>query len=188
MHWLPNTQTLLMGGIEGALFRADVETGQVSKLASPYFSALPEGASTSSAVEGLAVSPDGTEVAIYMGMGSIRWPNSGSLKEDEQWLARLGTAVEIRSIADGHLAARMPGASNFGGTDMVWDRRNRFIAVAGRDALAFWSPHREAVTFMAHGEIGRIVRFSENQAGTLLAVSGQNQLRLFRIEERSNAR
>jgi hypothetical protein len=123
-----------------------------------------------------------------MGMGRIKWPKPDGHKEDEQWLAGLGTAVEIRSIADGHLAARMPGASNFGGTDMVWDRRNRFIALAGHDALAFWSPHREAVTFMAHGESGGVIRFSEKQAGTLLAVSGHNQLRIFRIEERSNAR
>lgn len=180
----PGSQVLLLGGYDGVLRALDIKTGDLRELARPYTTTFPGGGGEDAAVDGLVPAPDGKSVALFKTSGAIR-PSPGTNKIDmdaaKKWEEALGTTVEIRSTDDGRLLDRMPG-QEMGVDEVAWDPRDRFIAVAGRDALFLWRRQGGAPAIRTYDESGRR-SLAINGDGTRLALAAANGVRIFRIEE-----
>jgi WD40 repeat protein len=185
IRWLPGARALLLGGFDGALRLADMTTGEIRELAKPYTTVFPTGGSAWGRVDGLVPSPDGKSVAIFLTSGGIKPdPDTGTInmKAAQKWEEGLGTTVEIRSIDDGRLLDSMPGPET-GVVGLVWDPRNRFIAVAGRDALIIWGRESGALAVRTYDDPGIPHRLSLTKDGTRLALTTGRGIRIFRIQE-----
>jgi hypothetical protein len=185
MRWVSAAQALLLGSYDGVLRRADVATGGVRELARPYTTSFPAGGGANGSIEGLVPAPDGKSVAIFMSGGGI-YPAPGSNTIDQeaarQWREELGTTVEIRSLDDGRLLERMPGP-DAGAVDAAWDPRDRFIAIAGRDALFLWARRDDAQAIMTFDDPGTLHSLAITPDGGRLALTTRGGVRIFRIEE-----
>jgi WD40 repeat protein len=185
LRWLPGAHALLLGGYDGVLRLADLTTGDIHELATPFTTVLPTGGSASGWVDGLVLSPDGKSVAIFKTSGGIKPdPDTGTIDMDaaRKWDQTLGTTVEIRSVDDGKLLDKMPGPEA-GVVGLVWDPHNRFIAVAGRDALILWQRRSGALAFRTYDDPGILHRLSITNDGTRLALTTSRGIRIFRIED-----
>jgi len=185
LRWLPGGQKLLVGDFDGVLGVVNITTGDVGKLATPYAAVFPEGGSQSGWVKGLVLSPDGKSVAIFG--EEARGPETGAngrldVKAWKKWEEALGTTVEIRSVDDGRLLDRMPGPEA-GVVALAWDSRDRFIAVAGRDALMLWRRQNGALTHLYYSP-GITHGLSISPEGTWLALTTTGGVQIFRIEEK----
>jgi WD40 repeat protein len=188
LRWLPGSDELLMAGLDGVLRLADAATGDVRELARPYTTSFPGGGSEVGIVRGLVPAPGGRSVAIFSSGGgrlSIVAKSQADLAA-AKWEETLGTTVEIRSVNDGRLLDRMPGPEA-GVSDLAWDPRDRFIAVAGRDALFLWHRQSATVVAMTYGgpmssSISHSVAITSD--GTRLALTTAKGVRIFRIDER----
>jgi hypothetical protein len=94
----------------------------------------------------------------------------------------LGTGVEIRSIDDGRLLNRMPGRQSAGARNLAWDPLDRFIAVAGGDALYLWATRNGTVTLWTYDDPGIVHTLAVTNDGARLALTSANGVRIFRIE------
>jgi WD40 repeat protein len=188
LRWLPGSDELLMAGLDGVLRLADAATSDVRELARPYTTSFPGGGSEVGIVRGLVPAPGGRSVAIFSRGGgrlSIVAKSQADLAA-AKWEETLGTTVEIRSVDDGRLLDRMPGREA-GVSDLAWDPQDRFIAVAGRDALYLWHRQGGAVAVMAYGGLlssGIAHSVAITNDGTRLALTTARGVRIFRIEER----
>jgi WD40 repeat protein len=185
MRWLPGAQALLLGGCDGVLRLADMTTGEIRELARPYTTVFPTGGSASGWVDGLVLSPDSKSVAIFKTGGGITpAPAAGTInmKTGQKWEESLGTTVEIRSIDDGRLLDRMPGPET-GVVGLVWDPRDRFIAVAGRDALIIWQRKNGELASRTYEDPGIPHTLSLTNDGTRLALTTGRGVRIFQIQE-----
>jgi WD40 repeat protein len=186
LRWIPGSDELLMAGLDGVLRLANVATGDVRELASPYTTSFPGGGSVVGIVRGLVTAPGGRSIALF-GTGSLMSiAGRADSTAAQKWEETLGTTVEIRSVNDGRLLDRMPGPEA-GVSDLAWDPRDRFIAVAGRDALFLWHRQSATVVAMTYGgpmssSISHSVAITSD--GTRLALTTAKGVRIFRIDER----
>jgi len=186
MRWLPGSGALLLGGYDGVLRLADIATGELRELAKPYTISFPAGGGGNGDVDGLVLAPDGKSVAIFKtggGVTPVPGTNKIDLVAEKKWEEALGTTVEIRSIDDGRLLDRMPG-QELGVVDLAWDPRDRFIVIAGRDAMFLWQRQGGTQALRTYDDPGIVHKICITDDGSRLALTTSNGVRIFRIEER----
>lgn len=186
LQWVPGAQSLLLGSFDGVLRRADLPTGEVRELAAPYTTKFTAGGGAQGSVDGLVPSPDGKSVTIFNTSSSI-FPAPGRNYTDDaaakKWDDDLGSRVQIRTIDDGRLMARAPGGVEVLPRGLAWDPRDRFIAVAGGDAVILWGWRSGGQAVMTYNDPGIVHMLSISNDGARLAVTTGNGLRILRIEE-----
>jgi WD40 repeat protein len=184
--WLPGDQGLLQGGYDGVLRRVDIATEMRLELAKPYATSFPKGGGDTGCVNGLALGPDGRSVAIFMGGGAVTpipGTNTVDGNAEAMWEQALGNTVQIRSVDDGRLLARMPGEA-MSVDDLVWDPLDRFIAVSNGDAVFLWHRQNGQVAIRSYDEAGLIHSLAICPDGSRLAVATGDSIQIFRIEEK----
>ena len=165
LQWLPSSNAFVFGTPTGELFRADGSDGRARKLAQVY-------APGRGLVDGLAVSRDGTAVAVFNASGP----------------AFRGTSVEVRSAGNGSLISSMPGPAGFRPSEIAWDLQDRFIVCSGRNTLVLWDWRNDSLAVMTYGEPGSAGRFALSDDGAALALIDHGSLRMFRLEDQQLTR
>ncbi len=183
LGWVPGTQNLLLGGYDGILRQADTATGVVRELANAYSETFASGGRSQAMIDGLVFAPDGHSLVIFGWVSGIS-PAPGSnfidVAAEAKWL---GAGVQIRSVEDGRLLAQMPG-SYISPQSVSWDPKDRFIAIAGHDALYLWDRREGGQVLMTFGDGSIPHRISIANDGSRIAVTGAANVRIFRIDDR----
>ncbi len=115
-------------------------------------------------LDGLVLAPDGKAVATF---------------------DPLGAGVDILSVAEGRLLDHLRGTETGAVQDLTWDPRDRFIAVAGHDALFLWNRRAGTVAARSYGGLlgGGVHAICISDDGARLALTTATGLRIFRIKE-----